>query len=295
MVVEEERTYKFGELSPRAQKHAIEYFQKLQYEDLDTRFLTEQFEEKLDELGLPSDKISWSLSWSQGDGVVFPGRFDVKEYLEKNNLRDAYASLFVPSYFDEEESGEISPEMRSRMEKHAAIVSEAIRKLGFKTSTQETRDCVLVDVREKEEWIATFCVAPKGKRKTSVFVQSEIEDGTGAYIFSEAEFPEDVASGEPRKNEYEIPIDDLSAEITASSRYASMGIDLEPRSRASLTRTQVRDLDRLEEHLKNHVHGIAKQLEKIGYEHIEWETGEENIKEMLEGSDHEFDEDGNLA
>lgn len=90
--------YKFEELSPQAKKHAMEKTRQYLMEDYDSKRLTESFAEQLDEVGLPSDKIYWQLSYSQGDGVGFYGRIDLDEYLEKNRLKSKYAGLYEDDF-----------------------------------------------------------------------------------------------------------------------------------------------------------------------------------------------------
>jgi hypothetical protein len=68
--------YKLSELSPEAQKKAIEKRAQLNSEDFPTFMLTEWFEQELTNhygYGGCADKIEWSLSSCQGDGVAFYG------------------------------------------------------------------------------------------------------------------------------------------------------------------------------------------------------------------------------
>lgn len=70
-------TYSFDELSDKAKKKAVAILQQSESENLPTEFITEVLAEKLEDTGYPSDKISWSLSCCQGDGVAFTGRIDL--------------------------------------------------------------------------------------------------------------------------------------------------------------------------------------------------------------------------
>lgn len=85
--------YKFDELSPKAKKRALEEWQRLSDEHFDASSLTESFAYRLEELGLPHDKIGWRLSSSQGDGVAFYGKIDLEEHLKKNSLVKKYQVL----------------------------------------------------------------------------------------------------------------------------------------------------------------------------------------------------------
>jgi len=70
-------TYSFNELSDKAKKKAIAVLQQSESENLPAHFVTEMLAEKLEATGYPSDKLMWSLSNSQGDGVAFVGRIDL--------------------------------------------------------------------------------------------------------------------------------------------------------------------------------------------------------------------------
>lgn len=85
---EERLVYKFEELSPEAKERAMEEYRNKgwDWDEHDTQMLTEYFEEQLEELGLPSGDVRWSLSYSQGDGVAFYGKVDIRDYVLKNNL-----------------------------------------------------------------------------------------------------------------------------------------------------------------------------------------------------------------
>jgi hypothetical protein len=85
--------YTFSELSPAAQKKAIEKWRKIASENFDATMLTENFQQILEEKGLPDKDIRWSLSSSQGDGVAFYGTFDIVEYIKKNKLTTKYKDL----------------------------------------------------------------------------------------------------------------------------------------------------------------------------------------------------------
>lgn len=89
------KTYMFDELSEKAQETALENFKKHYEYPFFCEDLTDLFNDRLAELGLPNEDVQWSLSYSQGDGVAFYGSVDVETYLEKNNLRDKYAPIFL--------------------------------------------------------------------------------------------------------------------------------------------------------------------------------------------------------
>lgn len=93
---EERLIYKFEELSPEAKERAIAEYKDRgwDWDEHDTQMLEEYFQEQLEEIGLPGGDIRWRLNYSQGDGVAFYGKVDIKEYVLKNNL--ATPSKYLP-------------------------------------------------------------------------------------------------------------------------------------------------------------------------------------------------------
>lgn len=75
--------YKFNELSPEAQQRAIQRWRESMDWNIESECITESFEERLRELGYPTDNIEWGLSYSQGDGVAFYGDVDVPKVAQR--------------------------------------------------------------------------------------------------------------------------------------------------------------------------------------------------------------------
>ncbi len=55
--------------------------------------LSDWFANYLNEQGFPSDKIEYSLSYSQGDGVAFYGSIDLDKWLTANSRKTYYRTL----------------------------------------------------------------------------------------------------------------------------------------------------------------------------------------------------------
>ncbi len=87
-------TFKFSELSERAKESARDWWKENGLDEFECESITEGFQHKLEELGLPSDDVRWRLSSCQGDGVAFYGCVDVEEYLTKNKLKTKFRKLF---------------------------------------------------------------------------------------------------------------------------------------------------------------------------------------------------------
>jgi len=90
--------YQYDELSTAAKDKAIEWFREdLRYDPFYiTDSIREVFALELDELGLPTLDIQWSLNCCQGDGMAFYGEVpDVAAFLEKSGLRENMGQVFA--------------------------------------------------------------------------------------------------------------------------------------------------------------------------------------------------------
>jgi hypothetical protein len=181
--------YKFSELNPKAQKQAIEDYQRVQGENFDSKRLTENFAERLDEVGLPSKKVNWSLSSSQGDGVAFYGLINLREYVKKNDLTAKYKPI----------------------EGHFMDTSTSIEQ--------------------------------KGSHHYNHANSMKLE----------MEAPEDLTPGEQAL------------------------------------------FKQLHDHIEEHIKSLSRELEKIGYSEIEYESSEEVAREALSEDEVDFDKDGHRS
>ena len=87
------KIYKFDELSESAKKTAIEWYKTLLNEDPDILFFfKDDCAELAKENGFTDIKLSYSLSWSQGDGLSFSGEID-KEAIIKEAIPDIKQSV----------------------------------------------------------------------------------------------------------------------------------------------------------------------------------------------------------
>ena len=89
----EEETFSFKELSPEAQKHAIE-----ENRDININYqgwedgVTEGFKEDMEEIGISDIDISYSGFWSQGDGASFTSEdIDTRELFNAAEIRSTDA------------------------------------------------------------------------------------------------------------------------------------------------------------------------------------------------------------
>ena len=79
------KVYKFEELSPEAQRKAVEDYRNRGWcwDSCESEMLKDSFKERLEEYGFYSDvTVEFSLSYCQGDGVAFYGTIDFDKWLE---------------------------------------------------------------------------------------------------------------------------------------------------------------------------------------------------------------------
>jgi hypothetical protein len=78
------KVYEFKELSPEVQEKVIEHFQRDKQEIGDMLWgFNDTAKEEIQEAGFSDVKLQYSLSNSQGDGLSFSGKLDLKFFLEK--------------------------------------------------------------------------------------------------------------------------------------------------------------------------------------------------------------------
>jgi hypothetical protein len=85
--------YDIKELKKDARDKAIEYLRTHEYFGVDSRAIEAAFVTVLNEYGLPTDNIEFSLGWCQGDGVAFYGDIDLKKLLKRTGQYDRWAYL----------------------------------------------------------------------------------------------------------------------------------------------------------------------------------------------------------
>lgn len=90
------KLYNFEELDEKAKEKARDWFKKDGLEEYQIEDITESFQYKLEQLGLPTEDVRWRLSCCQGDGVAFYGEVDIEEYLKKNKIKTKFKKLFFP-------------------------------------------------------------------------------------------------------------------------------------------------------------------------------------------------------
>jgi hypothetical protein len=74
---------KYKELDSNAKEKARDWAKEA-FNDIASDAVRTCFEEELEKLGLPTEDICWRLSYCQGDGMAFYGKFDLAEFAKTN-------------------------------------------------------------------------------------------------------------------------------------------------------------------------------------------------------------------
>lgn len=85
--------FSITELDEKAQEKAVDYLRDLDYFGAETDDIESMFKERLEEYGLPTEQVEFSLGHRQGDGVAFYGDIDVEKLLKNIGEWDKYAWL----------------------------------------------------------------------------------------------------------------------------------------------------------------------------------------------------------
>lgn len=291
------RIYSFKELSPKAKKRAVEDVRndpEMTWDQADSEMLTETFEQDLDDhYGLGDGmEANWSLGYSQGDGVCFKGNVDVGKFITTEKIEGRFGPLVdrigvkvthdgrychwnsmdveVETYATEEDLarkedleliGEWEDERHEKMER-------------WRMEYAKAREESLAPVREWEE---------RKARREAEWKRFEARRGRGPKAWLPgAPAPFD----EPKPAPLPIPLPPEPVIIgppdveAARTRVANAWKEFEELVAAFTA------------HLEDRIKEISREMEKNGYEEIEYHSGDEYITEMLENRDWEYLEDG---
>lgn len=291
------RIYTFDELPPKAKKRAIEDVRddpELTWDQTDSEMLTETFEQDLDDhYGLGEDmEASWSLGYSQGDGVCFKGSVDVRKFIETEKAEGRFGALInrigarithdgrychwnsmdveIGTYAVEEDVAR--PEDLKRVEEWEDERHEIMER--WRADYAKAKEESLAPVREWEE---------RKARREAEIAHWRARRGRG---------PKAWLPGEP------APFDEPKPAPLSMPVPPEPGITEPPDVEAARTRVQNawKALEELTEefrtYLDERIKEISREMEKNGYEEIEYHSSDEYITEMLENRDWEFLEDG---
>lgn len=135
---EEEKSYSFNELSPEAQREALDNYRDINVEHPDWHdYVIDEFKEEMKEkFGFEVDDVRYSGFYSQGDGASFTGEAIDKALFLKNALGVTSSS----DVFDNEEDSE-EDELRS-------LIGD-LRNIGFDNRERLKADDLYFNVRRQ--------------------------------------------------------------------------------------------------------------------------------------------------
>jgi hypothetical protein len=280
----EAKTYSFDELSPEAKEKALEDYRSDAWDQTDVDWLTEDFEQVLEEKGLPNDKVYWSLGHVQGDGVGFYGPLDVEDYLKKNGLMRRFSKLvpFVSAKITGEHGRYHGPgSMDMEIELHGGpedLVPDKLR--------DEMQEWQRDRSRLFERWHGK--VAEIQRQRMAPVI--EWERRRGEWEKKRGTGPKEWAPGSPgpwKPTPFDIPLPPRPEDPSEPEKLK------DAREKAEQEWTELESLvHEFEAHLKEHVDDVAGDLAEIGYAEIEYRTGDEGIAEFFMANEWRFLEDG---
>lgn len=285
--------YKFHELSPEAKEKALEYYRRIFSEVFDPDELSDQFKSILEERGLKDAKLSWSLGYSQGDGVAFSGYLNVPEFFNWALVGDdpKYKKLMrskVKPFLDLERFvgvgiRDIGTHYHhwNSMEIDVSIVQSPIDLVSRKMYDQVLRYVSQRQEAKAEYERAKYSVAyernrpiseweKEKRRRDAIVSQGPTEWAPLRIMPSPIDIPDPVLKQIQEPKSVKAALDKAEAEF---ARLEAMIPEFE---------------NMIEEWAKD----TSRELEKMGYAEIEYQSSDEYIQESIEANKYEFEEDG---
>lgn len=283
-------TFSIDELSPEARTRAIDRIRHEAFDDSDAHMLTEEFEQQLEEKGIDNPKANWSLGYCQGDGVCFKGTIDSVKVIKENKLKEFKPLLPAAQLgllsgrihhegtrschwnsmtVDLELRGSVEDLLpRDLLERYRYWEMErrsVFSRWGSERYNVQQRNMQPIRDWERhvEEWKRRDINVKDWSPRDPRFKPP----GPKPPIGTEQDPPEPV---------FPMP-EDLAAAIAAKQQ--------DWKTIETLT-------DKYREWLEEWVKNVSRELEKLGYEEIEYRQSDEAIAEYFRNRDAQFLEDG---
>jgi hypothetical protein len=286
-----EGSYSIRDLPPDVRKKVLDRWRYDLWDDNDAQFLTETFQEILEERGMASPKVYWSLSSCQGDGVAWEGSLDLEaffkwvfsgEKLAKPYVRAAKRFVILQDVLSvrvvHESRYYHAHSMHLEIETTGSpidLVPERYRE--DVRSHAHTRDMVLEEWRIKKGSIEWDRNAPIREW------EEKMRDRSRIMKRGPKEWRPNVG---PKPAPLDIPFP-AQPEIQMPVRYLRMI------ERAEVLFNEIDPLiNEFEEFLKEWIVDTSRYLEKIGTDEIDYRQTDEYVIEFLENNEYTFDEDG---
>lgn len=293
----QEGVYSILELSPEARERVLEKWRYEIFDQHSSDQLSETFKEILSERGFSNPEVCWSLSSCQGDGVAFWGPFYLKDFFKWVFSGEKAAIPFVREAkkfrWLENVVGVIVRNNDSHY-CHWNSMSVEVELTGTEEDLvpKEHRDLVhrfFMESRDAmEEWhrarerVERAMSAPhyewdKLRRERSELPNKGPKEWRPAFNKPE---PEPLDLPMPPEPKIQAPAHIKRMMAAATQKFS----ELEAESSQTL--------NELEKFIHDWVKDTSKELEKMGYDEIEYQQSDEFIIEFLDGNEYEYDEDG---
>lgn len=285
------KTYSIDELGPEARDAAIASRRDNAFDQADADALTKDFQERLEEKGFEDPKANWSLGYCQGDGVCFKGIVDVAKVIQQNKLGQ-FKPLMAPAKL-----GLISAKVHHEGSRYCHWNSMTVE-LELHGDVQDLLPKDLHDEWREWSFERRRIMSAWGHEKWAVHernmapvrdwerrIETWRKSGGTSRDWSPRRYsefrnpgPKPMPGTEPEPTEPVFPMPDhLQAAIA----------DLDPKWKAIEAL-----ITPFEEWLENWIKGVSKELEKVGYEEIEYRRSDDAIADYFRDRDTQFLEDG---
>jgi hypothetical protein len=276
----EDKVYKFEELSKEAKERAIQDWieQGYTWDSHNSDNLSHTFKEILIDKGFGDNvEVYWSLGYCQGDGVCFSGYLDLNKFLDQDGFRtyremSEYLSITIRNNsYQHCHWNSMNIEVRLDAPRPEEMLSSNLSGKYQRWRNEVDR---LRRTYENQKMVAQeLRMAPIRAWE----VEASYMEPHPLSWYPDFEKPPPADVPDPEEPDYPtIPADvkkAIDAAMNKIERYESK-------------------LQQLEEDVAKWVKDVSKELEKIGYEEIEYQGSDEVIAETLIGNDYEFTEDG---
>lgn len=288
-----EGVFSINELSPEARKRVLEEWRYKIWDQVDSDQLSEDFKQILSERGFSKPEVCWGLGHCQGDGVAFWGRID------------------PPGFFKWIFSGEKQAKPFVKKAKAFVFLQDVVSIKVTHSGNYCHWNSMNVEIEVTGEEMDL--VPEKHRREVSRFYENK-QDAFAQWQHAKREVDENRLA----------PIREWQRRMRARDEMLKRGpkewrpamnparpqpldlpyppepsLDIQIRIQRMLDQA-VRTWNELNEHIANDfetfvsdwVKGTSRELEKIGYDEMDYRQSDEAIIEFLDGNEFEFDEEG---
>lgn len=286
------KTYPIDELSPEVREAVMVRLRERAFDETHVQWLSEDFENTLEEKGIDGADVNWSLGYCQGDGVCFKGTIDSAKVIQSNKLKEFKPLL--PAAKLGLLYGRIHHDDTRSCHSNSMTVELELR--GDATDLLP-RDLLEIYQEWKLEYNSLsarwgrerYEVQERNLRARRVW-QERVENWEkvrGRTVKDWSPRPGDPfhpPGAEPAHGSEQMPPEPVFP-MPEDLRAAIASFDEKWKTMESLT-------DKYREWLARWVQQVSKELEKSGYEEIEYRQSDEAIIEELKANDARFTEDG---